>query len=30
MHMKKSIGIEKDIAVPGMSSMFAKAKNLDE
>ena len=28
--MNKSIGIEKDIAVVGMSSLFAKAKNLDE
>ncbi|SEW00666.1 polyketide-type polyunsaturated fatty acid synthase PfaA [Chitinophaga sp. YR573] len=28
--MNKPIGIEKDIAVVGMSSLFAKAKNLDE
>ena len=28
--MNKSAGIEKDIAVVGMSSLFAKTKNLDE
>src|SRR5579864_4557241 len=26
----KPIGIEKDIAIVGMSSLFAKARNLDE
>ena len=28
--MIKSIGVEKDIAVIGMSSLFAKSVNLDE